>query len=143
MVSCNRTLVLFQEVPVLCVATLSNGKACSREAQPDSERCRFHDSVELRRRARRFYTTRLSDEEQDALVIAAQLDGVDAEIAILRVLIRRVVSAGDLEAARRGIETLCRSLKARHDLDDRSTDQLATSLEHVLDELGRELDVAL
>jgi len=128
---------------VQCVATLANGKPCSREAQPDSDRCRFHEGVELRRRARRFYTTRLSDDEQEALVVASQLEGVDAEIAILRVLIRRVISSGDLEAARRGIETLCRSLKARHELDDRSSDQLATSLERVLDNLGRELDVAL
>ncbi len=128
---------------MLCVATLASGKPCSREAQPDLERCRLHEGVEVRRRARRFYTTRLSDEERDALAIAAQLDGVDAEIAILRVLIRRVVSEGDLDAARRGIETLCRSLKARHELDDRSTDQLATSLERVLDNLGRDLEVPL
>src|SRR5439155_2168552 len=116
-------------------------KPCSREAQAATDHCRFHEGVEIRRNARGFYTTRLSDEEREALIVAAQLEGVDAEIAILRVLIRRVVSAGDLEAARRGIETLCRSLKARHELDDRSTDQLATSLERVLDNLARELDV--
>ncbi|HZT06811.1 MAG TPA: hypothetical protein VFC51_07250 [Chloroflexota bacterium] len=126
-----------------CVATLANGKPCCREAQPHSERCQFHDGVELRRRARRFYTTQLSEDEQEALLVAAQLEGVDAEIAILRVLIRRVISAGDLDAARRGIETLCRSLKARHELDERSTDQLAASLERVLDNLGRDLDVKL
>ena len=126
-----------------CVATLASGRGCSREAQPDSQRCRFHDGVEIRRQARHFYTTRLSPEEQEALLMAAQLEGVDAEIAILRVLIRRGFSAGDLEAARRGIETLCRSLRARHELDERSTDQLASSLERVLDNLGRDLDVPL
>jgi hypothetical protein len=128
---------------VQCVATLASGRACSREAQPDSHHCRFHEGVDLRRRARQFYTMRLSDEEQQALLVAAQLEGVDAEIAILRVLIRRGIGAGDLEAARRGIETLCRSLRARHELDDRSTDQLASSLERVLDNLGRDLDVPL
>jgi len=128
---------------VQCVASLANGKACSREAQAHSQRCRFHEGVELRRQARHFYTTRLTADEQEALLVAAQLEGVDAEIAILRVLIRRGISAGDLEAARRGIETLCRSLKARHELDDRSTDQLAASLERVLDNLGHDLDVSL
>jgi hypothetical protein len=128
---------------VQCVATLANGKGCSREAQADSQRCPFHEGVARRRQARQFYTTRLSDEEQEALLVAAQLDGVDAEIAILRVLIRRGIGAGDLEAARRGIETLCRSLRARHELDDRSTDQLASSLERVLDNLGHDLDVSL
>src|SRR5947209_8004258 len=97
MLSCNRTYVLLDalavEVPVQCVATLASGKACSRAAQPDSDQCRLHAGVELRRQARGFYTTRLSEEEQEALLVAAQLEGVDAEIAILRVLIRRVVSA--------------------------------------------------
>ena len=90
-----------------------------------------------------FYADRLSAEEQDALAAAAQLDGVDGEIAVLRILIRQVVSAGDLEAARRGIDTLCRTLKARHALDEQATGRLATSMERVLDSLGGELEVAL
>jgi hypothetical protein len=90
-----------------------------------------------------FYADHLSTEEQDALAAAAQLDGVDAEIAVLRILIRQVASAGDLEAARRGIDSLCRTLKARHALDERTTGRLATSMERVLDSLGGELEVAL
>jgi hypothetical protein len=34
-------------------------------------------------------------------------------------------------------------LKTRHDLDDRATDTLATSLGRVLDSLGRDVEVAL
>lgn len=126
-----------------CVATLASGKACSREAQPDASLCARHAGLERRRQARSFYTTRLSPEEHELLALASQLEGVDAEIAVLRVLIRRVVTAGDLEAARRGIDTLCRTLKARHELDDRSAGALAASLERVLDSLGRDLEVAL
>ncbi len=77
------------------------------------------------------------------MAAAGHLEGVDAEIAVLRILIRRVVTDGDLEAARRGIDTLCRTLRARHALDERSTGQLATSLERVLDTLGDELEVPL
>jgi len=90
-----------------------------------------------------FYAQKLPDEEQQALAAATALDGVDAEIAVLRILIRRVATKGDIEAARRGIDTLCRTLKARHALDDRSAGQLATSLERVLDSLGSELGVSL
>lgn len=75
--------------------------------------------------------------------MAARLEGVDAEIAILRVMIRRMVNVGDVEAARRGIDTLCRMLRARHALDERSAGQLAGSLERVLDTLGEELGVPL
>lgn len=128
---------------VRCVATLGSGKPCVREARPGSHLCTRHEGAQRRRQARAFYTTRLSEEEQQALASAAELEGVDGEIAILRVLIRRVVTAGDLEAARRGIDTLCRTLKARHELDDRASGQLAISLERVLDTLGHELGAPL
>jgi hypothetical protein len=126
-----------------CSAILASGKPCSRAAAPDAELCRFHASLEARHQARGFYTTRLSAREHGLLALAAQLEGVDAEIAVLRVLIRRVVTAGDLKAARYGIDTLCRTLKTRHDLDDRATGTLATSLGRVLDSLGRDVEVAL
>lgn len=126
-----------------CAATLTSGKPCPREPQPNAELCSYHTGVERRRAARTFYTTRLSSDDQHALAAAAELDGVDAEISILRILIHRVLSAGDLEAARRGIDTLCRTLRARHELDDRSSGKLATSIEHVLDTLGRDMEVAL
>jgi len=128
---------------VRCAATLTSSKPCGREAQPDSSLCPIHAGHERRRQARSFYTTRLSPEEQELLALASQLEGVDAEIAVLRVLIRRVVTTGDLEMARRGIDTLCRTLKARHELDERSAGALAASLERVLDSLGRDLEVTL
>jgi hypothetical protein len=63
---------------------------------------------------------------------------VDAEIAVLRILIRRVLTAGDVEAARRGIETLCRTLKVRHALDDQGGGRLADTLGRVLDTLAED-----
>lgn len=85
-----------------------------------------------------FYTERLTDEERAALAQAATLSGVDAEIAVLRVLIRRVLTRGDLDAARRGIETLCRTLKLRHALDDQSSSHLSEALSHVLDAIAED-----
>ena len=126
-----------------CVAILGSGVPCSRAAENDSELCAYHRGVEDRRRARAFYVEQLSLEDRDALASAALLEGVDAEIAMLRVLIRRVAGAGDVEAARRGIDTLRRMIKTRHELDQHTTDRLTTSLEQVLDALGRELEVTL
>ena len=126
-----------------CTAILSSGTPCERAARAGSALCSRHAAAEARRRPPAFYAQRLSPDEQDALAAAARLEGVDAEIAVLRILIRRVVTAGDLEAARRGIDTLCRTLRARHALDERSTEQLATSLERILDTLGHELEVPL
>src|SRR5450759_4024081 len=50
-----------------------------------------------------------------------------------------VLEEGDLEATRRGIETLCRALKVQYALEGRSADGLAGSLARVLDEVGNEL----
>lgn len=127
---------------VRCAATLASGRSCSREARSPSPLCRLHTRV-LERKNHGFYAQMLSDDEQQALAAAADLDGVDSEIAVLRVLIRRVATTGDIEAARGGIDTLCRTLKARHALDDRSAGQLATSLGRVLDSLGGELGASL
>jgi hypothetical protein len=85
-----------------------------------------------------FYSGQLTDEDRRALALAANLDGVDAEIGVLRVLIRRVLTAGDVEAARRGIDTLCRTLKIRHALDDQGSGRLADTLGRVLDTLAEE-----
>jgi hypothetical protein len=90
-----------------------------------------------------FYTQTLTPDDQEALAAAARLTGVDSEIAMLRVLIRRLFSEGDVKEARRQIDTLCRTVRARHALDARSADQLATSLERVLDTLGADLGAAL
>lgn len=126
-----------------CGAILASGQRCLREAEGDSRVCSFHQEVERRREGRVFYTSRLSPEDQEALAMAAQLQGLDAEVAILRVLIRQLVSVGDVNAARRGIDSLCRTFKVRHQLDDGSTERLAESLERVLDSLGQELEVPL
>ena len=125
-----------------CAATLRSGRPCEREAQAPFSLCRLHERVEEQRGAR-FYATDLSPDDQNALAAAAELDGVDAEIALLRILIRRFVRTGQIDAARRSIDSLCRTLKARHALDDRSADQLASSLERVLDSLGGDMGVEL
>ena len=126
-----------------CAATLKSGQPCSREARSPSDLCQTHAQAAERRDDPGFYAKKLSPDERQALAIAAELEGVDAEIAVLRILIRRFATAGDIEKARRGIDTLCRTLKARHALDDRSADQLATSLERVLTSLGDDLGVSL
>jgi hypothetical protein len=128
---------------VRCAATLQSGRPCQREASPPAQLCRFHAQVAARREDRGFYARTLSNSDQRGLASAAELEGVDAEIAVLRILIRRVLTLGDVDAARRGIDSLCRTLKVRHALDDRSADQLATSVERVLDSLGGELGVPL
>ena len=90
-----------------------------------------------------FYARCLTDTDCQDLVQAAGLEGVDAEIAVLRVLIKQDLSEGRMVEARRDIEALCRTLKVQYALDDRSTDNLSQALARVLDEIGNELGMTL
>lgn len=95
------------------------------------------------RRAGEFYVRALAEAERGDLAAAAGLEGLAGEIAMLRLLIRREAEAGDVEAARRGVETLCRALKVQHALEGRPADSLAGAVARVLDEIGNELGVRL
>ncbi len=134
-----------------CEATArSTGRQCARRAAPGDRYCRYHrgsgrtppEDREATGGERPFYSEALEEGTLD-LEVAAALRGVDDEIAVLRVLIRKVAREGDVEATRRAIETLCRALKVQYALQGRSAEGLAHSLARVLDELGNELGMAL
>jgi hypothetical protein len=110
------------------------GDRCPLDAGPGATTCSAH-SV---RDEADFYSDQLTAADRQALALAAAVDGVDAEIAVLRVLIRRVLSVGDLESARRGIETLCRTLKVRQALDAHGSERLAETLGRVLDTINED-----
>ena len=60
----------------------------------------------------KFYARCLTDTDCQDLVQAAALEGVDAEIAVLRVLIKQDLTEGRVVDARRDIEALCRTSKS-------------------------------
>jgi hypothetical protein len=76
----------------------------------------------------------------DALV---ERQGVSDEIGLLRHQIRQSYQAGDAEAVRRGIDTLCKALRIQHVLEGRSGEGISSSIAHVLDEIGAELGMPL
>lgn len=128
-----------------CQARLRRGGGpCPRPALVGEEYCARH----ARRRADgggagEFYAPALAGAERGDLAAAAGLAGLAGEIAMLRLLIRRGVEEGDVEAARRGVETLCRALKVQRALEERPADSLAGAFARVLDEIGNELGVRL
>lgn len=136
----------------------STGRPCGCSASAGSRYCRYHGGggttgrrgdgetggrgQRVRESERSFYADVLEEGALE-LEVAAALRGVEDEIAVLRMLIRRVARKGDVEATRKGIETLCRALKVQYALEGRSAEGLAGSLARVLDELGNELGMAL
>jgi hypothetical protein len=85
------------------------------------------------------YAEGLNEDELTALAIASTLEGVDAELAILRVLIRRVIVEGDVDTVRRAMLALSQLLMVKRKLSTGEVGELQGSLNRVLDTLGEEL----
>lgn len=88
--------------------------------------------------------------ELDALAQATADESMDAEIALLRLAIRRVIErygeddpARALELLRRGVDSLVRAIRARRDLTGKPDDGLTERLDAALDELANEWGVTL
>lgn len=126
-----------------CFATLASGRPCRRQAKPGSALCLLHQNLTLRRQAKARRKTQFSPEAEQHIAEVAQREGVDAEIAALRILIDQKVQEQDIEATRRALDTLCRMLRLRRDLDQASSDRLSSTLDRVLDSLSEEFGVDL
>ena len=86
-------------------------------------------------RIRNFYLAVLTDAEKDVYEIARQMDGLDNEIATLRVKIRTAAANDDtLALMLRGIEVLARLLGKRYDLPAESVTELAEAMRASLEE---------
>lgn len=91
-----------------------------------------------RKRDLSFY---LSEQEQAQAAEAARLEGIDTEIALLRLLIRKAArEEKDSREVRLRIEALCKALRLQHLLSGRSADTLAEMLGQALDEVGLQME---
>ncbi|MBC7264961.1 MAG: hypothetical protein H5T64_11495 [Chloroflexi bacterium] len=133
---------------------------CRAWAMRGTSRCRSHTPhlMEGRGTARRApaaepilpYADLFTAAELDALAKATADESVDAEIALLRLAIRRVIErygeddpARALELLRRGVDSLVRAIRARRDLTGKPDDGLTERLGAALDELASEWGVSL
>lgn len=91
--------------------------------------------------ARNFYRHALSEAEQLDLARAQEVEGLDDEIALLRVRLKRALEERpeDLQLLVRGIDLLVRAVAARYRLSPRARRDLADNLAAVLNSLGDQL----
>ncbi len=89
--------------------------------------------------AARFYSTALDAAERAAE--AARVDGLDAEIALLRERLHRALADGDATdaAVLRNVEVIVRAVVARYRIGPRRADDLAGALTGVIDAVGGQL----
>jgi hypothetical protein len=81
-------------------------------------------------RARRFYEEALSQAEQADFPLALEIEGVDQEIAVLRLRLRAVLKhrPEDLPLMLRGVGLLVRALAAKYRLPKADQDAIAAAL---------------
>lgn len=96
---------------------------------PESRRARS-------RRAPSFYERALSASDRELFEDALDVEGVDGEVALLRVHIHRLLEERpeDTEALRAGIRLLVTALGARHRLTGRETQTLTETATELLEQ---------
>ena len=98
-------------------------------------------AVKRPRRATRpghFYREALSEAERADLPVALEIEGVDEEIALLRLRLRTALAERpeDLQLMFKGIDLLAKAVATRYRLSKRAERQLADSLAGVVRGLG-------
>ena len=148
-----------------CEARLaSSGRQCRRPARVGQATCLQHDrldrpaglaaptstSAPLTRPARPsetaapagqpsgFYASALDAAEQYNLAAAASVSGIDGEITVLRLIIRRELQRSPDDAARllKSVEALTRAIRIKYQLSEKRRENLAEAMAAVLEELG-------
>jgi hypothetical protein len=95
------------------------------------------DAASLRA-PRRFYADALTEAERTGLAEALAVEGVDEEIAVLRLRLRSALEQrpADLLLMFKGVELLARAVGARYKLSKPAQAELSLTIEKVLRELG-------
>ena len=88
--------------------------------------------------AHRFYHRALDEAERIDLETARRIEGLDDEIAILRLRLRHALEEHpeDLHLMARGMELLIKAVSAKYRLSPRSRGDLADSIAGVLESAG-------
>lgn len=88
--------------------------------------------------ARDFYASALEAAERRQLDAAAEVEGLDEEIAVLRVKLREALAKHpeDLALMLRGIDLLVKAVSARYRLSDEAAEQLADNIAGVVRGVG-------
>ena len=86
--------------------------------------------INVPRKAKRFYEMALTQDERRDFLTALEVEGVDQEIAVLRLRLRTALEKreGDLQLLLRGVVLLVQALSAKYRLPKADQDALAEAL---------------
>ena len=124
--------------------TVVQGKRCRRRAAPGAQMCLYHVAWFKGPDAPDMWKDRVGREARRLVRDTRSIEGLDAEIALLRLIIRDDVANGNNESARRSIGVLARILlgQARSKPVGRHSpsNDPPISIDEVLERIGAEDD---
>jgi CBS-domain-containing membrane protein len=95
------------------------------------------------KRPRSFYSNALDEAERQELKSAVALEGIDDEIAVMRVQIKKLIRADDLEELARCTNALCRMLMTRYTVEGKAKKGIREAISNVLRDIAVPLGVAI
>ncbi len=95
------------------------------------------------RRRRSFYSNALDEAERIELKSAVAVEGIDDEIAVMRIRIKKMLRFADVEDLTRCTNALCRMLATRYAIEGKSKRSLKAALGNVLRDIALPLGIAV
>jgi hypothetical protein len=97
-----------------------------------------NDSKRRPSNLRRFYENALSEAERLKLQDALDIEGLDEEVALLRLWLRKAIEEHpeDLQLMTKGVELLVRAVATKYRLSPKSKRDLANNLASVIENVG-------
>ena len=95
-------------------------------------------AIRAKKAKRGFYAQALSEAEQVLLPEAREIEGLDEEIALLRVKLSRAIEAqpDNMALMLRAVDLLVKAVAAKYRLSKKSREDLADAINEVLKEIG-------
>lgn len=133
-----------------CTATNHDGTPCKNAALEEEQLCVSHAGRCGARPGNRnalrhgLYSRSLSPDEKLDLIAAYNVEGVDEEIGVTRLMIVRALRQPDVPPAAyaRLVDALCRQLRLRRQLSGEGLNTLAGAIGTLIDEIATELGLA-
>ena len=134
-----------------CSARNRSGAPCKRPAAPGKTVCYMHGGANgsgaqpgnTNAMTHGFYSDALDDAELADLARAREIQGLDEEIALLRVKLKRIarLNPDNASVLIKALEALSRALVAKHRISGEARAGLDAALSQALTELSNELGI--
>ena len=88
--------------------------------------------VVAKRKPKSFYSNALDEAERVELQTAVALEGVDEEIAVIRLRIKKLIKTDDIEELTRCVNVLCRALITKYAIEKKAGKGIREAIGNVL-----------